>query len=235
MCNSCVVKLCKLCFKLRANSLGKLQFAGYLGSALMGALLLFFGFSTLASKIAAGCIAGACAGLSMGYKHQRDPWLFHVMSSKPKQECAPSAGLLVLVLVWAKTWFTRGMALLFIALIIACYFMPDPAGAWVMRLFILFLGCGAPRSGGGMHATSCPHPAGRWVRRLRMLSEGCDTSVPSFIVFGSPGIVEDACTLRVLACAVKLHATPMLSSMHGPHGCVRPACCSTRYERTLKP
>ncbi|KAK9840917.1 hypothetical protein WJX81_000177 [Elliptochloris bilobata] len=84
--------------------------AGYLGSALIGALLLFLGFSTLASKIAAGCVAG----------------------------------LLVLVLIWAKTWFTRGMSLLFIALIIAAYFIPDPAGAWVMRLFILFLGvmCG---------------------------------------------------------------------------------------------
>ena len=47
----------------------------------------------------------------------------------------------MLVLVWAKTWFTRGMTVLFIALIIACYFIPEPAGAWVMRLFVLFLGC----------------------------------------------------------------------------------------------
>jgi hypothetical protein len=36
--------------------------------------------------------------------------------------------------------FTRGMTVLFIALIIACYFIPEPAGAWVMRLFVLFLG-----------------------------------------------------------------------------------------------
>ncbi len=47
----------------------------------------------------------------------------------------------MLVLIWAKTWFTRGMTVLFIALIIACYFIPEPAGAWVMRLFVLFLGC----------------------------------------------------------------------------------------------
>lgn len=47
----------------------------------------------------------------------------------------------MLVLIWAKTWFTRGITVLFIALIIACYFIPEPAGAWVMRLFVLFLGC----------------------------------------------------------------------------------------------
>eukprot|EP00884_Botryococcus_braunii_P002278 jgi/Botrbrau1/12050/Bobra.0295s0006.1 len=77
--------------------------AGYLGSSLIGALLIFFGFDSLASKIAAALIAA----------------------------------LLLLVLIWAKNWFARGITLLFIVIIILLYFIP---GGWAIRYFVLFVG-----------------------------------------------------------------------------------------------
>lgn len=48
------------------------------------------------------------------------------------------AFLLLLVLIWAKNWFARGMTLLFIAVIVALYFIP---GNWAIRYFVLFVGC----------------------------------------------------------------------------------------------
>lgn len=47
------------------------------------------------------------------------------------------AFLLLLILIWAKNWFARGMTLLFIAVIIALYFIP---GNWAIRYFVLFVG-----------------------------------------------------------------------------------------------
>ena len=48
---------------MRVCNLG-MRGPGYLGSALMGALLLFFGFPTLASKVAAGFVAGRTSSCS---------------------------------------------------------------------------------------------------------------------------------------------------------------------------
>jgi hypothetical protein len=76
---------------------------GYLGSSLIGALLIFFGFNSLASKVAAALIAA----------------------------------LLVLVLIWSKNWFARGITIVFIVIIVLLYFVP---GGWAVRYFVLFVG-----------------------------------------------------------------------------------------------
>ena len=54
------------------------------------------------------------------------------------------AALLLLVIFWSRKIFTVVMCLLFVALIIACYFIPNPAGGEIMRYFILFVGCASP-------------------------------------------------------------------------------------------
>lgn len=50
------------------------------------------------------------------------------------------AALLLLVLWWSRKIFTVIMSLIFVALIIACYFIPQPAGGEIMRYFVLFIG-----------------------------------------------------------------------------------------------
>ncbi|CAK0781201.1 hypothetical protein CVIRNUC_005311 [Coccomyxa viridis] len=80
--------------------------AGYLGSSLIGAILIFLGFNQLTSKIAAAFIAA----------------------------------LLLLVIFWSRKLFTVVMCLIFVAAIIACYFIPNPADGEIMRYFVLFVG-----------------------------------------------------------------------------------------------
>ena len=48
------------------------------------------------------------------------------------------------MIFWSRKIFTVVMCLLFVALIIACYFIPNPAGGEIMRYFILFVGCASP-------------------------------------------------------------------------------------------
>ncbi|TPX48585.1 hypothetical protein SeLEV6574_g01948 [Synchytrium endobioticum] len=77
--------------------------AGYVGSSVWGALLIFAGFDTTASKVAA---------ISLGV-------------------------ILLLVLYWAKNWLTRGISLMFIALIVGLWFVDGGKG---LRYFVLFMG-----------------------------------------------------------------------------------------------
>ena len=50
------------------------------------------------------------------------------------------AALLLLVIFWSRKVFTVIMCLVFVAAIIGCYFIPNPAGGEIMRYFILFVG-----------------------------------------------------------------------------------------------
>ena len=50
------------------------------------------------------------------------------------------AALLLLVIFWSRKLFTVVMCLIFVAAIIACYFIPNPAGGEIMRYFVLFVG-----------------------------------------------------------------------------------------------
>ena len=50
------------------------------------------------------------------------------------------AALLLLVIFWSQRIFTVIMCLIFVVAIIACYFIPNPAGGEIMRYFVLFVG-----------------------------------------------------------------------------------------------
>ena len=50
------------------------------------------------------------------------------------------AVMLLLVIFWSRKNFTVVMCLIFVAAIIACYFIPNPAGGEIMRYFVLFVG-----------------------------------------------------------------------------------------------
>jgi hypothetical protein len=50
------------------------------------------------------------------------------------------AALLLLLIFWSRKIFTIFMSLLFVAIIIACYFIPQPVGGEIIRYFVLFIG-----------------------------------------------------------------------------------------------
>ena len=64
-----------------------------------------------------------------------------MMTQTSKIAAAFIAALLLLVIFWSRKVFTVIMCLVFVAAIIACYFIPNPAGGEIMRYFILFVGC----------------------------------------------------------------------------------------------
>ena len=68
-----------------------------------------------------------------------------VLVQTSKIAAAFIAALLLLVIFWSRKVFTVVMCLVFVAAIIGCYFIPNPAGGEIMRYFILFVGC-APKS-----------------------------------------------------------------------------------------
>ena len=81
------------------------------------------------------CTASAVAGMSA-------PPAMLVKCSLQTSKIAAAfiAALLLLVIFWSRKIFTVVMCLIFVAAIIACYFIPNPAGGEIMRYFILFVG-----------------------------------------------------------------------------------------------
>lgn len=83
------------------------------------------------------------------------------------------AALLLLVIFWSRKVFTVVMCLVFVAAIIGCYFIPNPAGGEIMRYFILFVGCGPERTKTASPLSGCAdafHEAGLClVREIRLI------------------------------------------------------------------
>ncbi len=69
-----------------------------------------------------------------------------VLVQTSKIAAAFIAALLLLVIFWSRKVFTVVMCLIFVAAIIGCYFIPNPAGGEIMRYFVLFVGCAPDRT-----------------------------------------------------------------------------------------
>ena len=85
-------------------------------------------------------VSGSCTATAITGMSAPPAMLVKCSLQTSKIAAAFIAALLLLVIFWSRKLFTVIMCLIFVAAIIACYFIPNPAGGEIMRYFVLFVG-----------------------------------------------------------------------------------------------